>query len=137
MSHSMHLHGHSFQVIDMGTRDQLNSGESAFTNATHPPVIKDTIAVPNGGFVRIRFRATNPGFWIFHSHSVHHMESGMTVVLKVGDRNEMPTPPTDFPTCGNYLEPFTGRAISISPFSITKHMYSVWFSVLILEKYFI
>lgn len=130
----MHLHGHSFQLIDMGTRDRLNSGESPFTIATHLPVIKDTVAVPSGGFVRIRFRAINPGFWIFHSHFEYHMQSGMAIVVKVGDRKEMPEPPTDFPTCGNFLPPFTGHATSISSFSIAKLMYFVWFSVLVLDN---
>lgn len=64
MSHPMHLHGYSFQVIDMGTRDQLANGTTGFTNATHTPVLKDTVAVPSGGFVRIRFKATNPGYWV-------------------------------------------------------------------------
>lgn len=73
--HPIHLHGHSFQVIDMGTRDQLNSGRTAFANATHAPVIKDTVVIPRGGFVRFRFRATNPGYWIFHCHfEYHHVE---------------------------------------------------------------
>lgn len=67
ISHPMHLHGYSFQVIDMGTRDQLESGKTAFTNATHAPVIKDTVTIPSGGFVRIRLRASNPGYWVCHS----------------------------------------------------------------------
>lgn len=37
MSHPIHLHGYLFQVIDMGTLDQLKSGQTAFRNAAHPP----------------------------------------------------------------------------------------------------
>lgn len=108
----MHLHGYSFQVIDIGTRDQLENGTTAFTNATHAPVLKDSVVVPSGGFVRIRFRATNPGYWMLHCHYEYHAMSGMGIILKVGDREEMPTPPSNFPTCNDYLQPFTGRASS-------------------------
>lgn len=47
---------------------------------------------------------------MFHCHFEYHVNPGMGIVLKVGDREEMPKPPTNFPTCGNYLQPFTGRA---------------------------
>lgn len=81
--HSFHLHGHSFQVIDMGTRDQLDSGRTAFANATHSPVIKDTVVVPRGGFVRFRFRASNPGYWMFHCHLQLHMVCLTLLILKL------------------------------------------------------
>lgn len=56
----------------MGTRDQLENGTTAFTNATHSPVLKDTVVVPSGGFARIRFKATNPSYWMFHCHFEYH-----------------------------------------------------------------
>lgn len=31
--------------------------------------------------------------------------AGMTVTIRVGNRNEIPSPPLNFPTCGNYLMP--------------------------------
>lgn len=130
----MHLHGYSFQVIDMGTRDQLKNGTTAFTNATHVPVLKDSVAVPSGGFVRIRFKATNPGYWMFHCHYEYHVNPGMGIVLKVGDRKEMPTPPSNFPTCNNYLQPFTGRASSILPtISFLQVIYLVCVAVFIMK----
>lgn len=61
VGHPIHLHGFGFQVIDMGLIEQYNSGKTAFANATHFPVVKDTVVIPSGGFVRIRFRACNPG----------------------------------------------------------------------------
>lgn len=70
-SHPIHLHGNSFQVIEMGTKDQLKSRKTM--NATHPPAIKDTVVLPKQGFVRIRFRATNPGYWLFHCHFEFHV----------------------------------------------------------------
>lgn len=64
VSHPIHMHGYAFQVIDMGTLQQLESGKTPFAKATHPPVIKDTVIIPRNGFVRIRFRTTNPGYWV-------------------------------------------------------------------------
>lgn len=66
VGHPFHMHGDAFQVIDMGNLDQLKNGETAFKNATHPPVIKDTVTVPKHGFVRIKFKASNPGYWVHH-----------------------------------------------------------------------
>lgn len=46
------------------------------------------------------------GFWFFHCHITSHADMGMGFVLKVGDFDEMPYPPYDFPRCGNW-EPGT------------------------------
>lgn len=108
VGHPIHLHGFGFQVIDMGLIEQYKSGKTAFANATHLPVMKDTVVIPSGGFVRIRFRACNPGFWFMHCHFEFHMHAGMTVTIKVGNRNEIAPPPPNFPTCGNYLMPIFG-----------------------------
>lgn len=75
ISHSIHLHGHAFQVIDMGTRDEYENGNSTFVNATHLPIIKDTVTMRWSKFVKIRFRATNPGYWLFHCHLEYHHKS--------------------------------------------------------------
>lgn len=99
------MHGYGFQIIDMGLLSQYESGNTAFANATHLPVIKDTVAIPSGGFVRIRFRACNPGYWFMHCHFEYHMHSGMTLTLKVGNDSDMVPPPPNFPTCGNFLTP--------------------------------
>lgn len=89
----------------MGTLDQYESGQTAFANSSHWPVIKDTVTMPHAGFVRIRFRASNPGYWLFHCHLEYHMKPGMTATIKVGIRSDMSKPPTNFPTCGHFLTP--------------------------------
>lgn len=68
VSHPIHMHGYGFQVIDMGTLKQLETGETPFAKATHPPVIKDTVTIPKHGFVKIRLRTSNPGYWMLHCH---------------------------------------------------------------------
>ena len=54
------------------------------------PPIKDTIVVPSGGYVVIRFKASNPGLWFFHSQVDLHTTNGMAMFLQVGPSQEFP-----------------------------------------------
>jgi FtsP/CotA-like multicopper oxidase with cupredoxin domain len=67
------------------------------------PVFKDTVTLPAGGYVVLRFKADNPGWWVMHCHiMVHHM-GGMAFAIKVGEHDQMPAPPAGFPQgCGVY-----------------------------------
>jgi FtsP/CotA-like multicopper oxidase with cupredoxin domain len=68
MSHPMHLHGHSFQVVGIdGHR---------FAGA-----MRDTVQIPPGAEVTIAFDAGNPGHWAFHCHHLYHMAAGMMATL--------------------------------------------------------
>ncbi len=64
MAHPMHLHGHYFQVVGIGTRRIEGA-------------LRDTVLVPPNATVTIRFDANNPGNWAFHCHHIYHMNSGM------------------------------------------------------------
>lgn len=99
----------AFQITDMGTLEQLKTGKTAYTNAQHFPVAKDTVTVPSGSFVKIRVRATNPGYWMLRSHIDFCIQPGMAIILKVGKRSEMKSPPTDFPKCGDFLTPIVEK----------------------------
>ena len=55
------------------------------------PPIKDTIVVPSGGYVVIRFKANNPGPWFFHSQVDLHTTNGMAMIFQVGPVSESPT----------------------------------------------
>ncbi|KAK3090802.1 hypothetical protein FSP39_014772 [Pinctada imbricata] len=107
-NHPMHLHGYSYRVIGM---DRLNSSttleqvkkldEAGLLHRNfNYSVAKDTVTVPDGGYVILRIHATNPGFWFFHCHIEFHAEIGMGVVLQVGDVKDMPKAPKGFPKCG-------------------------------------
>lgn len=54
------------------------------------PPRKDTIIVPSGGFVIIRFKASNPGPWFFHSQVNLHTTYGLGMVLYVGNISDSP-----------------------------------------------
>ena len=76
----------------LGSKNYCNSAQ--WTNKTwtisgnnipelqlkYPPE-KDTIIVPTGGYVVIRFKANNPGAWFFHCHIDLHNTNGMGMVL--------------------------------------------------------
>lgn len=68
MAHPMHLHGHHFQVVGIDG--------AAFAGA-----MRDTVQVPPGAAVTVRFDADNPGRWMLHCHHLYHMNAGMMTEL--------------------------------------------------------
>lgn len=115
LSHPFHLHGYAFNVIGIGRSPDQNIKKINLKHALdldrqgllhrqfdHPPG-KDTIAVPNNGYVVLRVRADNPGFWLFHCHFLFHIVIGMSVVFQVGSLSDLPPVPKGFPTCGDHL----------------------------------
>jgi FtsP/CotA-like multicopper oxidase with cupredoxin domain len=69
MSHPMHLHGHSFQVI--GINDVPLAG-----------AIRDTILVPGKTNVTVTLDANNPGLWYLHCHILWHLAAGMATLVQ-------------------------------------------------------
>lgn len=73
LSHPFHLHGYAFNVIGIGRSPDKNVKKINLKHALdldkrgllnrqfNLPPAKDTIAVPNNGYVIFRFRADNPG----------------------------------------------------------------------------
>ena len=100
LHHPLHLHGHKFEVLDIVAPDQSTdctlfgcpltskySSEAARREIEARPlagVLKDTVNLPAGGGVVIRFPTTNPGAWFLHCHLDLHMEDGMGLILREG-----------------------------------------------------
>lgn len=117
LSHPFHLHGQAFSLVGMGRSpdksikkinlkhtlelDRLGMLERDFSK----PPMKDTIAVPNNGYVVLRFRADNPGYWLFHCHFLFHIVIGMNLVFHVGTHADLPPIPDKFPRCGDHRPP--------------------------------
>lgn len=59
-----------------------------------------------GGYVAVRFIADNPGYWYAHCHIEPHMNTGMTLTIKIGNNEDMVKAPDDFPVCGQYAPAF-------------------------------
>jgi FtsP/CotA-like multicopper oxidase with cupredoxin domain len=72
MSHPMHVHGHTFQVV-------------AINDAAINGAIRDTVLVPPMGQVKIAFDADNAGRWALHCHNMYHMAAGMMTELRYAE----------------------------------------------------
>ncbi len=64
MTHPIHLHGHSFQVVAINGKPLSGA-------------VRDTVIVPAMASVTIAFDADNPGHWPLHCHHLYHMATGM------------------------------------------------------------
>ena len=136
-AHPIHLHGHHYWIIEVGygtcnatsgrceIRD-INCGVPSGCNKNvrwsdeKPPLDvssinrprKDTVLVPPGGYVVIRFKRDNPGWWFMHCHNKPHRLEGMAMVID--ESNYPPAAPEDFPKCGNYPDTSSDRNSGIS-----------------------
>lgn len=68
--HPIHLHGHTFVVLDSNKR-------------TLPRYHADTVLLAPRERVRVAFVADNPGDWMFHCHIIEHQDTGMMGIIRV------------------------------------------------------
>ena len=68
MTHPMHLHGHVFQVTEVGGA-RLRGAK------------RDTVLVSTRQTVKVEFDALYPGYWMIHCHLLYHQAAGMMTVL--------------------------------------------------------
>jgi iron transport multicopper oxidase len=64
--HPFHLHGNHFWVLGRGAGRFGPSHEGELN--TRNPVKRDTVQVPQEGWMVLRFIANNPGVWVAHCH---------------------------------------------------------------------
>ncbi|KAI3423673.1 Laccase, partial [Psidium guajava] len=70
-SHPLHLHGHNFFVVGQGFGNFNQSKDPAKFNLVDP-VERNTVGVPAGGWVAIRFLANNPGLSHENSNNLNN-----------------------------------------------------------------
>ena len=89
VTHPFHLHGHKFWLHSQGT------GLYQRSTPIDRPVLRDTsilYAFPFGnhtssdhrqpcGWIKLRFRANNPGLWMLHCHIGAHAVMGMNILI--------------------------------------------------------
>ncbi|KAJ3681115.1 hypothetical protein LUZ60_015604 [Juncus effusus] len=101
-SHPLHLHGFNFFVVGQGFGNYNPAKDPARFNLVDP-VERNTIGVPAGGWVAIRFLADNPGVWFMHCHLEVHTSWGLRMAWLVLDgslpNQKLPPPPSDLPKC--------------------------------------
>ncbi|OAY85632.1 Laccase-10 [Ananas comosus] len=101
-SHPLHLHGFNFFVVGQGFGNYDPVNDPARFNLVDP-VERNTVGVPDGGWVAIRFFADNPGVWLMHCHLDVHTSWGLRMAWVVNDgplpNQKLPPPPSDLPEC--------------------------------------
>ncbi|GLT30239.1 hypothetical protein SLA2020_050520 [Shorea laevis] len=102
MDHPMHLHGHSFYAVGSGDGDFEFEEDPKTYNLVDPPAL-NTAIVQKSGWLAIRFKANNPGVWLWHCHLDRHLSWGMNTVFIVKNGNTPETtiqgPPFNMPVC--------------------------------------
>ena len=79
--HPMHLHGHQFQVLERSFPDMGSFPGTYLANVSSTPLRRDTIMLNKKGWAVLRFRADNPGIWLFHCHIEWHVQSGLMMTM--------------------------------------------------------
>uniref|UniRef100_A0A7N0VG08 Laccase n=1 Tax=Kalanchoe fedtschenkoi TaxID=63787 RepID=A0A7N0VG08_KALFE len=101
-NHPLHLHGFNFFAVGKGLGNYNPSTDPAKFNLVDP-VERNTIGVPSGGWVAIRFVADNPGVWFMHCHLEVHTTWGLKMAFLVdngvGPNQSLIPPPRDLPKC--------------------------------------
>ncbi|RWR95403.1 laccase-17 [Cinnamomum micranthum f. kanehirae] len=101
-SHPLHLHGFNFYVVGQGFGNYDPKKDPSKFNLIDP-VERNTVGVPSGGWVAIRFFADNPGVWFMHCHLEVHTSWGLKMAWVVLDgklpKQKLPPPPSDLPKC--------------------------------------
>ncbi|XP_044511179.1 laccase-17-like [Mangifera indica] len=101
-SHPLHLHGFNFFVVGFGFGNYDPNNDPKNFNLVDP-VERNTVGVPAGGWVAVRFFADNPGVWFMHCHLDVHTSWGLKMAWIVLDgpqpNQKLPPPPSDLPQC--------------------------------------
>ncbi|KAK4412412.1 Laccase-4, partial [Sesamum alatum] len=101
-NHPIHLHGFNFFAVGKGLGNFDPEKDPRSFNLDDP-VERNTIVVPSGGWVAIRFRADNPGVWFLHCHLEVHTSWGLKMAFIVengkGPNQSLLPPPNDLPNC--------------------------------------
>ncbi|GAA0138331.1 oxidase [Lithospermum erythrorhizon] len=101
-NHPVHLHGFNFFAVGKGIGNFSPKTDPKKFNLVDP-VERNTIGVPAGGWVAIRFRADNPGIWFMHCHLEVHTTWGLKMAFQVdngkGPNESILPPPKDLPKC--------------------------------------
>ncbi|KAI1186388.1 Cupredoxin [Nemania serpens] len=81
--HPFHLHGHDFQAIYRSEEEAGTFEDANVTAADFPefPMRRDTLVLYPDGNIVLRFRANNPGVWLFHCHIEWHITSGLIATM--------------------------------------------------------
>ena len=111
--HPMHLHGHQYQVLERSYPDTGQFPGTYMANVSATPIRRDTIMLNRNSWSVWRFRADNPGVWLFHCHIEYHISSGlMATMVEAPDRlqGNLTIPADHIQACKHYGMAYQGNA---------------------------
>ena len=79
--HPFHLHGHNFQAVVRSDADAGFYNGSGSVSLPAVPMRRDTFMVNPSGNAVLRFKADNPGIWLFHCHIEWHVDVGLIATM--------------------------------------------------------
>ena len=110
------MHGHKFQIVQRST-DYTSDDPTLnppIVEGQANPIRRDTVQVPSGEGVTLRFVADNPGAWFFHCHIEWHLEAGLAVTFieaPLEAQQRGPIPQTLIDQCKAQGVPTAGNAV--------------------------
>ena len=75
VDHSFHMHGHHFWIVS------ASDAPLAEYQYAGNYLVRDTVAIPAAGWVKLRMVGNNPGVWLFSSATEVYLAQGFAVVL--------------------------------------------------------
>ncbi|KAJ1727289.1 hypothetical protein LPJ72_006010 [Coemansia sp. Benny D160-2] len=84
LDHTFHLHGHKFQIVEYGPAFNAPDeyiAKNPVRRFKDAPLKRDTLKVNGFQYIKIRFKADNPGVWLFHCHMDVHFYMGLAVMF--------------------------------------------------------
>ena len=112
--HPMHLHGHQYQVLERSFPDTGVWPGTYAANVSATPIRRDTVMLNKNAYAVFRFKADNPGVWLFHCHIEYHVESGlMATIIEAPEmlhKRNITVPKDHINTCKKYGQKYSGNA---------------------------
>lgn len=78
LPHPIHLHGHDFLLLGVGT-GTFDPATMASQLNFNNPIRRDVAQMPGSGWLVIAFKTDNPGCWLMHCHIGWHVSMGLGI----------------------------------------------------------
>jgi iron transport multicopper oxidase len=108
--HPFHFHGHHFQVC---SRPAGGAGKAGDVECLGNPMTRDTVTIEGNSFAVLRFKADNPGVWLFHCHIEWHVPLGLSATIiedPLEIQKTIKVPKEHFEVCAAGCMPYEGNA---------------------------
>lgn len=84
IAHPMHWHGSDVVILGQSNKP-FDPATSPKTWRFNNPPRRDTVTMPNGGYVAVAFKPDNPGVWLVHCHIAWHASAGLALQMIIQD----------------------------------------------------